>query len=71
MSKLVCIKTFPNRTEAEFAKSVLEENGIKASVSVDDVGGMYPPLAPGRGAKLFVLDENAQKALDLLQVSPE
>jgi hypothetical protein len=67
MSNLVCVKTFPDRLQADMAKQLLEANGITASVSADDMGGMRPDLAfTSGGVKLFVLDENADKALALL-----
>lgn len=67
MSKLVCVKTFPDRLQADMAKAVLEAHGIKASVSADDAGGMRPHLAfTSGGVKLFVLDENADKAMEIL-----
>jgi len=66
--KLVCIKTYANRIEAEIAKGFLEKNGIKAMVSADDVGGMRPDLLLGTGgAKLLVKEENMKKALDKLE----
>ncbi len=67
MSNLVCVKTFADRLQADMARSLLEANDIKASVSADDMGGMRPDLAfTSGGVKLFVLDENADKALELL-----
>ena len=67
MSKLVCVKTYPDRLEADLAKSLLEANGIKASVSADDAGGMRPDLGfTSGGVKLLILDENTDKAVELL-----
>ena len=67
MSNLVCVKTFADRLQADMARSLLEANGITASVSADDMGGMRPDLAfTSGGVKLFVLDDNADKALALL-----
>ena len=72
MSELICVKTFANRLEAELAKSVLESNAIKSSVSADDAGGMRPDLGfTSGGVKLFVLDENAERALELLETEPQ
>ncbi|HVH66724.1 MAG TPA: hypothetical protein VM716_02565 [Gemmatimonadales bacterium] len=67
-SEVVCIKTFANRPEAELAKTVLEANGIPAIVSVDDVGGMRPEVAFGKGARLLVDANQVQGALELLAV---
>jgi hypothetical protein len=67
MSNLVCVKTFADHLQADMAKQLLEANGITASVSADDMGGMRPDLAfTSGGVKLFVLDDNADKALALL-----
>ena len=67
MSNLVCVKTFADRLQADMARSLLEANGIIASVSADDMGGMRPDLAfTSGGVKLFVLDNNADKALAIL-----
>ena len=67
MSNLVCVKTFADRLQADMARSLLESNGITASVSADDMGGMRPDLAfTSGGVKLFVLDDNADKALEIL-----
>ena len=50
------------------AKALLEDNGIRASVTADDAGGMRPDLAfTTGGVKLFVLSDNAEKALALLE----
>ena len=66
--KLVSIKTYIHKAEAELAKGLLEKNGIKAMVSVDDCGGMRPDLLWGTGgAKLLVKEEDVKKALDKLK----
>ena len=63
---------FASRIEAEMAKSILDANGIKASVSADDAGGMRPELGfTSGGAKLFVLEENADFAAKLLDADSE
>jgi hypothetical protein len=68
MSDLVCIKTFANRSMAEMAKSILEDNGIEALVSADEFGmlGFTP-----NGAKLFVLHTHAEQAAEILDVDEE
>jgi hypothetical protein len=72
MSKTLCIQTFATRHEAEFARSLLESQGIKAMVSADDGGGMRPDLAlTSGGVKLYVLEENAARAEELLQKAKE
>lgn len=67
MTDLSCIKTYNNKVEAEIAKGLLEANGIKAIVSVDDCGGMRPHLQLSVwGVRLLVKREDAQKALEVL-----
>ena len=67
MGKLVCIKTYPNRIDAELAKTLLEENGIRAMILGDDAGGAYPGLLWGTGgARLLIQEENKEKAISLL-----
>ncbi|MBU1102232.1 DUF2007 domain-containing protein [Patescibacteria group bacterium] len=68
MKELICIKTYPNRADAELARTLLEENGIKAMVSGDDAGGAYPGLLWGTGgARLLVRKKDKEKALSLLE----
>lgn len=68
MSDTVCIETFPNHIEAGLAQSLLEEYGIKTMLTSDDAGGMRPDLAfTSGGFRLFVLQENAERALSILQ----
>ena len=67
MSEIVCVRTFPNRMQAEFAKSILEEENIRALVSGDS-GGWVPHLTNHAGGiQLFVTEENAERAGVLLQ----
>lgn len=65
MSKLVCVKTYPNRSAAEVARSVLETNGIRCCVSAEDAG--YNIAFASGGAKLIVEQSNVEAALDILQ----
>ena len=49
---LATLKTFPNRIEAEIAKSKLMAHGIDSHISADDAGGAVPaPMAYSLGAK--------------------
>jgi hypothetical protein len=68
MSRFVRVGNFPNRVEAEYAKSLLESEEIPAMISGDDAGGWAPEdnLARG-GVDLLVSDENAERAARLLQ----
>ena len=63
MSDLVCVGNYPNRPEAELAKAILEEHGIRAMIHADDAGGMHLELQfTGGGVRLFVTEENAEAA---------
>ncbi len=69
MADIICIKNYNNRVEAELAKSFLEDSDIEATVSTDDCGGWYPHLLFGTGgARLLVKEEEAQKALEILEI---
>ena len=66
--KLVTIKTFSSRIEADLAKSVLESRGIDAEVQADDCGGMHTAMTYTIGnARLIVREEDAEVALKLLE----
>ena len=68
MFKVIPIKSYANRTEAELAKSFLESKGIQATVSADDEGSMNPWLLQATGgARLLVKEEDRETALDLLK----
>ena len=66
MSQLTLIRTFLYRHEAEMAKELLEGQGIKVMLSIDDGGGTRPELAYSIGANLLVLKQDAKKARALL-----
>lgn len=68
MSRIVCVKKFPNRLEAELAKSLLESKGIMARVSADDSGGMeVMPIQFIGGVELLVLEDRLEEAIKILQ----
>lgn len=69
MSKLVIGATFMTRLEAELAKGYLESNGLKAVVTADDQGGMYPfPMSPTPlGAMVLVSEKDLKAAKELLK----
>ncbi len=53
--------------EAELAKGLLGENGIKAIISADDAGGARPDLLWSKGgAKLLVKEEDREAATQVL-----
>ncbi len=65
--KLVCVKTFYLKHEAEIAQGLLEAHGIKSIVSAPDAGGMRPDFVYGLGGiKLMVDQANEPKAREVL-----
>ncbi len=69
MDNTISLETFPNTIDAEIAKNLLEANGIRASIVVDDAGGMLVPMASG--VKLMVLEENADSAREILRTAAD
>ena len=69
MSDIVCIRTFSGRLEAEIARGVLEANDIRVALSADDMGGIRPELSFSLGVRLLVMEENAEEALSVLEMS--
>ena len=68
MSNLVAVKTYSDRLGAEFAKNILESNGIKAMILADDEGGQLPYLlAATGGARLMIQEKDREAALLLLE----
>jgi hypothetical protein len=64
--KIVCIKKYLNRHEADVAKSVLDSNQIDCYVASDDSGSMRPSLSFVSPIRLMVKEENATQALEVL-----
>lgn len=71
-AKLVVVKSFGNRAEAELAKGALEAAGIPAMTQADTVGGMREHIAwSGAGFQVFVREEDAAAARDVLVATAE
>lgn len=64
----VVIDTFPNRSSADVARSVLAAEGIDAKVISDDAGGFHPELALNTGVNLIVAERDAEAARSVLGV---
>ena len=66
-AKLVAVRSYGNRPEADLAKGALEDTGIQAMVQADTAGGMREHLAwSGAGFKILVREEDATIARDVL-----
>lgn len=64
----VVVKTFDNEAEAEMARQMLEDAGVRSFVSKDDAGGMEPQLQLTGGVRLIVSNSNAERAREILSV---
>lgn len=64
MSELVCIETYGSDAEAEMARVLLENNGIKAMVSGYDSAELN--LDWSSGVRLMVSAEDAERAAEIL-----
>ena len=64
MSELACAGVFGNKIEAELFKAALKGGGIKSTILVDDIGGMYPGVG---GARVLVDEEDLEKAKGMLE----
>jgi hypothetical protein len=60
------VRTFSDRGEAEIARSLLEAEGINASVTADDAGGATPSFNVVSGLQLVVDAGDVNRALQLL-----
>ena len=62
-SDLVSLSTFRSAADAQIAKGILDEAGIKSMIRADNAGGMYPAIG---GAELLVRAEDLPRANDAL-----
>ncbi len=60
------VAIFNYRHEAEFARGVLDSSGIPAVVRSDDAGGQEIGLQFVRGARLFVQEQDLDRAREAL-----
>jgi hypothetical protein len=68
---MIEIGTYPTRSDAELAQSVLSAAGIQSEIAADDAGGAYPFDLTGGGARLLVAEPDAEAAAALLSDTPE
>jgi len=73
MKDPIILRAFTDRTEAEFARSLLVAEGISAAVAADDLGSEGPGMTFGRPIDLVVEAADLERARALLDepVSPE
>src|SRR6476660_8405875 len=66
-AKIVAVRSYGSRPEADLAKGVLENAGIQAMIKAGTAGGMREHLAGhGAGFKILVREEDAIEARTLL-----
>jgi hypothetical protein len=66
-SKIVVVRSYGSRAEAELAKGALENAGIPAMTQADTAGGMREHLAwSGSGFQVLVREEDVTLARDVL-----
>lgn len=63
---LVIVRQFGDAFSAEAARILLDAHDIPSLVMGDDAGGMQPALAYVRGVRLAVREEDAARAIALL-----
>lgn len=65
--KLVAVRSYGSRPEAELARGLLEGAGIQAMIQADTAGGMREHLAwSGAGFRVLVREDDADAARDAL-----
>ncbi len=65
--KLVTIAQFANYIEAEMAKQLLDDFGIKSVVTGQNVANIYSGLPALADLKLQTFESQAQKAREILE----
>ena len=63
------VRTFPSSVEAEFARAVLDANGIVSMVLRDNAGGMLPFLDVLHPVRLVVRQGDVDTAVRLLDAA--
>lgn len=65
------VGAFRYRHEGEFARATLESAGIPCILVADDGGGMRPEIMGVNPVRVFVAEEHAEQARDLLRPDDE
>ena len=63
------VRTFPSSVEAEFARAVLDANGIASMLLKDNAGGMLPFLDVLHPVRLVVRRGDVDTAVRLLDAA--
>ncbi len=63
------VRTFQNSVEAEFARAVLDANGIASMLLKDNAGGMLPFLDVLNPVRLVVRQTGVDTAIRLLDAT--
>lgn len=64
--RLVAIRSYTNRIEAEMAQEQLQHVGVDSYVSGDDAGGMRPAMQLTQSVNLIVREQDIERANGLL-----
>jgi len=68
---LITIRTYLDRTSTEIERGLLSSYGIEAVVMTDNEGGLNPGLSTGTGVRLMVNEDQAEKAVEILEQEAE
>lgn len=63
---LVVVATYRYRHEGEFARAILDAEGIPCMITADDAGGMRPEIMSANPVKVFVDEADADAAREAL-----
>jgi hypothetical protein len=69
--KIITIARFENYEEADFAKQMLEDEGIKCAVVGQNAANVFVGLPAVGRIELQVFEGDAQKAIEILNAKPE
>ncbi len=65
--KLVTVAQYSDYTKAEMARQLLENNGIKAIVTGENVANVYTGMPALMDLELQILKSQAEKAREILE----
>ena len=65
--KLVELKEYRVRTEAEMVLDILRHNGIEAIMQSDDLAGLNPSLGFVNGYQIMVAEDQLEEATALIK----